>query len=667
MFGKILYIGESVAHIQNAGGEAAASDLMNLHVVFEYQTERILGEIFELDKDIIKISMLGEFIDSNYVNGVLRKPNLNSQLRIINGTELKILVGDDDGKSIILGDHASYKGFKVAPKLNSLFASHFAIFGNSGSGKSYGTSRIFQNIFNNPNLNSVGANIFIFDSFGEYKTAFCKLNELNQSYNYKFITTNVTDNTDVPLTIPVNLLTTDDFALLLQADSHSQLTIIQNSIKLAKVFTMNDSQSTQYKNHLIAKALIAIMFSSETNEAKKNEIFKIIEVCNTEQFDFNAVVKGLGYSRTFSECFLIDSNGNFGESVLITDYVLKHVDENIESFEAPKDTSFSLYDFRNALEFTLISGGFLHNQTLYDTAIILRVRLNAIINSKLNNVFIKAEQTPETYINSLIQYNGGKAQIININMEEIDDNYAKVIVKIISKIMFDFAKSTDRRAEMPFHLICEEAHRYIQADNDNFLLGYNIFERIAKEGRKYGVILGIISQRPVEISDTVISQLSNFLIFKMTHPLDVKYIEDMLPNISADVVEKQKTLQPGTCVGFGAAFKIPMIVKLEIPNPAPFSSSCNVERVWSQSVITNTINNQVSLEELNAPNQPVNQMIVEQAVTPQIPIDQMNNNTYSQVAQGEIKIDEPVLVSPPVVSSNQNQSLINFNELNTGN
>ena len=63
---------------------------------------------------------------------------------------------------------------------------------------------------------------------------------------------------------------------------------------------------------------------------------------------------------------------------------------------------------------------------------------------------------------------------------------------------------------IPFHLFLEEAHRYVQKDNDVFLLGYNIFDRIAKEGRKYGVILDIISQRPVEISDTVIAQCSNF-------------------------------------------------------------------------------------------------------------------------------------------------------------
>ena len=93
-------------------------------------------------------------------------------------------------------------------------------------------------------------------------------------------------------------------------------------------------------------------------------------------------------------------------------------------------------------------------------------------------------------------------------------------------------------------------------------------------------MLNIISQRPVELSDTVISQCSNFFIFKMTHPLDIDYIEKMLPNISSDIIEKQKSLQPGNCVAFGSAFKIPMIIKLEMPSPAPNSSSCNVNARW---------------------------------------------------------------------------------------
>ena len=235
------------------------------------------------------------------------------------------------------------------------------------------------------------------------------------------------------------------------------------------------------------------------------------------------------------------------------------------------------------MEFTLISEGFQHNQNLHDDAVILRVRLNSIINSKLNDYFSSEYIPLNDYIKWLVSFNNKKAQIININLEDVDDTYAKVFVKIISRMIFDLSKASTERAKVPYHLFLEEAHRYIQKDNDTFLLGYNIFDRIAKEGRKYGVILDIISQRPVEISDTVIAQCNNFLIFKMTHPLDIKYIGEMLPNISADILDKQKVLQPGNCVCFGSAFKIPMIVKMEMPNPMPYSSNCDVSACWKMN------------------------------------------------------------------------------------
>ena len=126
----------------------------------------------------------------------------------------------------------------------------------------------------------------------------------------------------------------------------------------------------------------------------------------------------------------------------------------------------------------------------------------------------------------------------------------------------------------------EEAHRYVQNDSDVSLIGYNIFERIAKEGRKYGVILGLISQRPSELSETTLSQCNNFLVFKMLHPRDISYIRDMVPNVTEEIMKKIRVLQPGSCIAFGLAFKIPVIIQFKMPDPTPSSDSCNVSKVW---------------------------------------------------------------------------------------
>ena len=140
----------------------------------------------------------------------------------------------------------------------------------------------------------------------------------------------------------------------------------------------------------------------------------------------------------------------------------------------------------------------LESTMIYDESNIIKVRLHALINSS-NSIFFDANNyiSRDEYIINLIKsINNNKAQIVHFNISYIDDRLAKTIVKIYSKMLFDYAKSRNDRGSIPFHIILEEAHRYVQYDNDINLLGYNIFERITKEGRKYGVLLGLISQRP---------------------------------------------------------------------------------------------------------------------------------------------------------------------------
>ena len=363
--------------------------------------------------------------------------------------------------------------------------------------------------------------------------------------------------------------------------------------------------ATAYKNHLIAKAIMTILYTNETAPNKRNEIFSILASCSTEQFNLEAPVQGIGYVRKFRECFLIDNSGNFTESVLMNEYLSSFIKDEYDNYEPHKGVFYTLDTLEKALNFTLISEGWLRNEQTYGDAVTIRVRLHSLIVGENAKYFdVKDYVSLETFLSSLLIDNGKKYQIVNINLNDIDDDFAKVLTKIYSRLIFDFAKGLKNRGSIPFHIILEEAHRYIQDDRDRFLFGYNIFERIAKEGRKYAVILGLISQRPVEISDTVISQCTNFLIFKINHPMDVDYIRKMVPHITDDIIEKQKSLQAGTCLGFGLGFKIPLIVKMQMPDPSPLSSNCDVVRIWGSGIgdklnnlnnINNNINNNISL------------------------------------------------------------------------
>ncbi len=582
MFDRIVYISDHSANVKLVDGFNVAMNLMNLHIIFEDSNKKILGEVDDLDGNLVRVRFLGEIVNGKLLGGVIRKPSLDAKIRVIQEQEIPMICGSDTQGYLKLGVSPFYNDYPVFLDVNNFFSNHFAIFGNSGSGKSCGISRLFQNMFHDQRLFPYKANIILFDSSGEYYNAFKDLNSINSNYHYRFYSTNEVESNGEKLRLPIFLLNVTDLALLLQATSHSQLPIIERMLKLALVFSQTDMDANNYKNHLIAKAIMTVLYTNETSPNKRNEIFSILASCSTPEFNLEAVVQGIGYTRKFRECFLIDSQGQFSESVLLTEYVSSFIKPEYDNYEPKGGVYYTLDTLEKALNFTLISEGWLRNENTYGDAVTIKVRLHSLIVGDTAKYFDYPEFVSlETYLSSMLINNGDKYQIVNINLDDVDDDFAKVITKIYSRLIFEFAKGLKERASIPFHIVVEEAHRYIQNDTDRFLIGYNIFERIAKEGRKYAVILGLISQRPVELSDTVISQCSNFLIFKMNHPVDVDYIRKMVPNISDEIVEKQKTLQAGTCLAFGMAFRIPLIVKMEMPNPAPWSGNCDVVTIWN--------------------------------------------------------------------------------------
>ena len=653
MFDKIVYISDQSAHIKLNKDNEVTMNLMNLHLVFEDQNKKVLGEVDDLDGEIVKARFLGEIVGDKLIGGTIRKPSLDAKIRVIDKSEIPLITGTDTLGFMKLGASPFYDGFPVYLNVNNFFSNHFAIFGNTGSGKSCGVSRLFQNMFQDQRLNPYKANILIFDSSGEYYNAFSNLNQINSNYNYRFISTNEVEGIGEKLRLPIYLLNKDDLALLLQCTSHSQLPIIERMLKLALVFSQNDVDSTAYKNHLIAKAIMTILYTNETAPNKRNEIFSILASCSTNEFNLEAPVQGVGYVRKFRECFLIDNSGNFTESVLLTEYVNSFIKEEYDNFEPSTGVYYDLQTLEKALNFTLISEGWLRNEQTYGDSVTIRVRLHALIVGDNAKYFdVKEYISLESYLSSLLINNGKKYQIVNINLNDIDDDFAKVLTKIYSRLIFEFSKALKSRGSIPFHIVLEEAHRYIQSDTDRFLFGYNIFERIAKEGRKYGVILGLISQRPVEISDTVISQCTNFLIFKINHPVDVEYIRKMVPNITDEIVEKQKSLQSGTCLGFGLGFKIPLIVKMEMPNPSPLSSNCDVVKIWSGS--SNNLNVSSNNNQLNANTLNNNS-------------NNLNLSNTASIPKVE-KVEEQVIVQPTIIPVNSpGDGNISENNVSNGN
>lgn len=578
MFKEIVNISKNYAMVNIEGN--TNDDILNLNVVFEDQSKKILGEVDELIDGKAKINFLGEFIDGKFYSGIIKKPSLSATVRMINQDELNELVGANDTKSMILGLSPLYNECPIKINIDDMWSNHNAFFGNTGSGKTYGMSRFVQNLFNMPDKIPFNGNIFIFNNTDEYDNAFKSINSYNINYNYKMYSIN--GESGYRINLPLWLLTVDDYANLLDVTEYSQLAIIEKMLSLVSTFAREDDESKRYKNHLIASAIVSVLYTNQTPGRIRDQIFSILESCSTPELNLDVEVPGVGYTRQFRKCFEIDSKGEFAERVLIAEYIQKFIDNDTKWNEDFVPIYFTLDDLEVALNFALISEGLLLNEKTSSEAMALKVKLHSINNSSYKNLFTTESfcNISEFITNIVMVGQSKRAQIINFVLEDIDDRFAKAIVKVYCRIIFKFSKALQDRGAMPFHLMLEEAHRYVQDDIDNSILGYNIFERIAKEGRKFGVVLDLITQRPTELSETVISQCTNFLIFKITHPSDLEYIRKMVPNISADVIEKQKSLQAGTCVAFGKMMKIPMIVKMQIPDPEPHSSNASIYDRW---------------------------------------------------------------------------------------
>ena len=585
MLGNIIAIEGNIVVIHLNIDLNKFQSLVNLYVVIEDENKMSVGEIIDIKENNAYINLLGELNGDKFISGVIRKPSFGASVKLISKEKIPLIIGMEKKKEneyLYLGKSPVYENVELGVDINSFFSNHFAIFGTTGSGKSCSVARLFQNLFLKKNPTPYRASIFIFDAYGEYHSAFQNLNEKSPQINFKAYTTNTKISDTEILRIPLWLLGVDDIALILGADKHSQIPIIEKALKLVTIFGREESVVIKHKNDIIARALLDILSSGNPPAQIRDQIISVLTYYNTSDLNLETPIFQPGYTRPLKQLLIIDASGKIREMEALTNFIESFLSDDLELNYPDGSFKYTLKDLQDAFDFALISEGTLNSSKIYDEANVLKVRLHSLVSGEYSTYFDYPEYiSREQYIKKLITTDDGKkAQIINFNINYVDDRFAKNITKIYSKMLFDFAKGMKNRASLPFHIILEEAHRYVQNDIDASLLGYNIFERITKEGRKYGVMLGLISQRPSELSETSLSQCNNFLIFKMMHPKDVEYIKSMVPNITEEIVKKIKILQPGTCMAFGLAFKVPVLIKFDMPDPSPSSNNCDISGIW---------------------------------------------------------------------------------------
>jgi len=172
-------------------------------------------------------------------------------------------------------------------------------------------------------------------------------------------------------------------------------------------------------------------------------------------------------------------------------------------------------------------------------------------------------------------------QIIIIDLNSANDETVEIISCVLSRMIFEKLKKAEIRNSYPINLILEEAHRYISKDSGKVFGDANkIFDRIAKEGRKYGMFLLVSSQRPSELSKTVLSQCSNFIVHRIQNPEDLSHIRQITPHISETILKRLPSIPTQHALIFGHSVNLPTTFKVNDAEPKPRSDNNKISENW---------------------------------------------------------------------------------------
>ena len=329
MLGKIQEIIDNSIFIKLDIDINKQPNLVNLHVVFESNTtsRKVVAEIENVNQTIMKTNIVGEIKDNVFTPGTSSKPSFSSTVRLIKSEELELLYGKQELSFgyTNFGTSNVYRGYKINVDINEFFNSHFAVIGNTGSGKSSGVSSILQKLFTGTEKTPVKSSMFFFDAYGEYTNAFSKLHERNPKISYKSYTTNIIDPDTEILRIPVWLLDVDDLALLLDATSPTPLPIIEKTLKLVPILTGTSENVIKRKNDIIARALQDIMLSGNDSTKIRDQVIGVLTKFNTPTLRLDSQIVQPGYTRTLKQCLFVDKTGKMQEMELVVEFIRGYI------------------------------------------------------------------------------------------------------------------------------------------------------------------------------------------------------------------------------------------------------------------------------------------------------------------------------------------------------
>jgi ABC-type dipeptide/oligopeptide/nickel transport system ATPase component len=609
LHGNIYYFGNigSYLKITNAVEEVSICEVVSIFDSALYQ-EKLSFDI-ESNRELL-LKPIGTINkEDEFALGVGVFPSLYSDVSIVTFKDMRLILRTNTNESGQTDEHQIHQSFSLGVSKNlinypidvsidSFFNIHSAVLGNSGSGKSNTIAHIIQETHKKENRSATGARVLIFDVNGEYKKAFEK--NTNTNISIKYYKPNIKEVVDgySPFYLPHFLLSLDEWSAFLLATDATQRPfwdkVLQESYRFYRIGNSSNEEQNKFVNYLryrICSLIFSTLRQADSDTARITTAASILG-------SIISIIKSNSIIEQASSDLLVDI-GNLQSACTIsygenkdklekaTEDVFKkinnaHVQEVINS--KIKNGEFFDYRFlKIAAELILLEEDARGNRQIRGYTATMLTRLDYFLDNPDCGFMRESNgiDSVKKYIAELWGNDEKKSQLVIIDTSELSPDILETLTSVTSRLLFDERKKLigEARRKNPVHLVLDEAHRYIKKHYD-YLLKENIFEKIAREGRKYSFYLLVSSQRPSELSETVLSQCANFIIHRIQNEKDMHYIQAILPYFSDDFTNKIKQSIPGEALVFGNCVSMPLHLKIHEAKPSPNSKNCIIPEEW---------------------------------------------------------------------------------------
>lgn len=529
--------------------------------------ENITGTILNNQNDEWKFTiscmpigfLLYEDTKYKFIRGGKVLPVPTEKALLLEEEDWELIYSNNQAYNFEIGRLSSNQNIQFHINGNNYFSKHSAIVGSTGSGKSCSVSSLLQSVLkikNNQNVNiesQKNAHIIILDLHSEYASAFTL--ESKQNFNLNVLTVD-------KMFLPYWLMNAEELESLFiesnEMNSHNQISQFKNAVILNKKKYNSNLQEITYDTPVYFSIKEVVNFIKNKNKLTTYESGEGIFLAVKDRLGLQNIDENLWDDLDFHP-----SSGN----------------SKIEFFSSKVSSSEGF------------KGEFIRFVSRLETTL-QDQRLKFLLDSTDEHGSLLDSDSFEKILKQFLGYLD-QSNVSILDLSAIPFEVISIVVSLVSRLLFDFSfhyskikHSNKEKNDIPILLVCEEAHIYLPRDErSDYRASRKAIERIAKEGRKYGISLMVVSQRPSEVSDTILSQCSNFIALRLTNYLDQNYIKSLLPDSSSTLVDMLPILSQGEAFIVGDAVILPSLIQFSEPNPTPQSGTVDVYDEWEKNWI----------------------------------------------------------------------------------